>query len=285
MKKKLFVLLFAALLLICLALPAFAEEFEVHVYVFDQDGILDAEDVAELEKEAAQFSNAYDCGIYVAVFNDMAEHGFYDIEEFSEEIYRQWNLGYGDQRDGILLVMSMAERDYDLAAHGDFGNYAFTDYGKEALADQFLDDFRRNDWASGFHDYIGSAAALIKQARDGEPFDYVGYGEDSVYTYQERSTSEKLASGGLGGTVLGLLTALISGSSMKRKMKTAVAATDASDYVADHGVFLTAQEDRFTHATVIRQHIARDTDRDSGHSHSGGTSVNSSGFSHHSGKF
>ena len=281
MKKKLLVLLFAVALIICLAIPASAEQREIHI--FDIDGILDTQDVTALEKEAAQFSNAYDCGIYVAVFNDMADFGFYDIEDFSEAIYTQWDLGYGDQRNGILLIMSMAERDYDLVAFGEFGNYAFTDYGKEVLADQFLDDFRRNDWATGFQDYIGSAAALIKQARDGEPFDYVGYGENSVYTYQERSTTEKLASGGLGGTILGLLTAMISGSSMKRKMKTAVAATDASDYVEDHGVFLTAQEDRFTHATVIRQHIERDRDRDSGHS--GGTSVNSSGFSHHSGKF
>ena len=283
MKKKLLLLLCAAVLLLCLALPASAEEREVHV--FDVDGVLDPQTAADLEREAAQFSDAYDCGIYVAVFNDMSEYGFYDVEDFSEAIYNQWDLGYGDQRDGILLVMSMADRDYDLAPHGDFGNYAFTDYGKEVLADQFLDDFRRDDWASGFHDYIGSSAALLKQARDGEPFDYVGYGDDSQYAYEEPSTTEKLASGGAGGTLLGLITALISGSVMKRQMKSAVAATDASDYVSDHGVYLTAQEDRFTHATVVRQHISHDTDRDGGHSHSGGTSVNSGGFSHHSGKF
>ena len=281
MKKKLLLLLAAAVLLFCLALPAFAEQREIHV--FDLDGILDPADAGSLEKEAAEFSDAYDCGIYVALFDDMEEYGFYNIEEFAEAIYSQWDLGYGDGRDGILLIMSMADRDYDLVAYGDFGNYAFTDYGKEVLADQFLDDFRRDDWATGFHDYIGSSAALIKQARDGEPFDYVGYGDDSNYTYQERSTTDKLASGGLGGTALGRLTALISGSSMKRKMKSAVAATDAADYVSDHGVFLTANEDRFTHTTVVRQHIQRDNDRGGGHS--GGTSVNSGGYSHHSGKF
>jgi hypothetical protein len=42
------------------------------------------------------------------------------------------------------------------------------------------------------------------------------------------------------------------------------------------------QQDMFTHTTVTRQHIERDSGSRSG---GGGTSVNSGGFSHSIGKF
>ena len=40
----------------------------------------------------------------------------------------------------------MAERDYDICAHGTIGNRAFTDYGKGVLAERwFLEPFSRDD--------------------------------------------------------------------------------------------------------------------------------------------
>lgn len=38
------------------------------------------------------------------------------------------------------MLLSMEYRDYDIMAHG-YGNIAFTDYGKEKMAERFLDEF------------------------------------------------------------------------------------------------------------------------------------------------
>ena len=68
-------------------------------------------------------------------------------------------------------------------------------------------------------------------------------------------------------------------------MKTAVSKRTAEDYVVPGGVNLYLHEDRFLHRSRHVE-VIQDRPRDSGGSHhGGGTTVHSSGFSHHSGKF
>ena len=82
--------------------------------------------------------------------------------------------------------------------------------------------------------------------------------------------------------MFGLIIAFIYCAGLKKKMKSAKIAREASAYIAPQGAWMQDQQDMFTHATVTRQHIERDSGSRSG---GGGTSVNSGGFSHSSGKF
>ena len=274
MKRKLVCLLAAVLLLACVVwLPAAAEDTDTFVY--DAAGILDSADAATLNDAAREVSLRYGCGVYVVIFDDMGEYGFKNIEKFSEEVYNQWGLGLGEDRTCIALVMSMAERDYDLLAHGEAAHTAFTDYGKEDLADYFKDNFRQNDWAGGFADYIGRCDYMLERAEQGDPIDVPGYAPR-----QSASFIDKLGRSAVPGIVVGLIIAFIYCAGLKKKMKSAKIAREASAYIAPQGVWMQNQQDMFTHTTVTRQHI----ERDSG-SRSGGTSVNSGGFSHSSGKF
>ena len=60
----------------------------------------------------------------------------------------------------------------------------------------------------------------------------------------------------------------------------------AARYTVSGGAEITAREDRFTHTTEVRTPIKTESDdHDSGPSFSGGTTVNSGGFSHSGGKF
>ena len=151
MKKRLFAcLLLCTLLLLALPLTAGAEA--KLDYVTDTAGILSSETRDALNQRAAQVSQQYGFPVYVIVVDDVKNYVNGTIEYFAEVIFSEYNLGAGESGDGVLLAMSMAERDYDIYAHGDFGNYAFTDYGKERLAQSFLDNFRQDDWAGGFQD-------------------------------------------------------------------------------------------------------------------------------------
>ena len=133
MKKKLLLTLLLALaLLLGLSASAFAEARLD--YVTDEAGILSEEERTQLNARAGQISEQYQCGVYVVIVNDYRSYVNGNIETFAEEVFAGYDLGYGDSRDGVMLAMSMADRDYDLYAHGDFGNYAFTDYGKGQLA-------------------------------------------------------------------------------------------------------------------------------------------------------
>ena len=72
----------------------------------------------------------------------------------------------------------------------------------------------------------------------------------------------------------------------KRKSKTAVRQTKAANYVSRGGLQLRERSDQFINRSVTRQIIPKNTSSSRpGGGHAGGTSVNSGGFSHHSGKF
>ena len=78
--------------------------------------------------------------------------------------------------------------------------------------------------------------------------------------------------------VLLLLTALVVCLVMKGKMKTARKQTHADAYIPQNGVRMLRQEDVYLTTTQTRVKI--ETQKSGG-----GTSVNSGGFSHSSGKF
>ena len=288
--KKLFLILLLTALLLCLALPAAAQQREV--FVLDPDGFLVQEDVLALNETAAEISARYNCGVYAAVFGDMGQYGYSDIEAFSEAVYHELELGYSEGNDGILLVLSMAERDYDLTAYGDFANTAVTDYGRGVLSGQFLDNFRSNDWAGGFSDYINYAGELLGLAAAGEPLDVsatdFGGGDDYEYAAfrTQKTVAQRLRQYLPAGIIVGLCASLIYCSSLKRKMKSTQTAMEADRYVCKSGVRMTSSVDKYSHSTVVRQHIEHSSSSGTrSGSGGGGTHVNSSGFSHSSGKF
>ena len=127
MKKFLSSVLAVLLLIVCLSIPAFADA--QLSYVTDDAGILYDSDISALEERAAAVSEQYGCGVYIVTVEDFTDYSdAYYVDDFGEELFSSYDLGLGDGNCGILLILSMAERDYGLVAHGDFANTAFTDF-------------------------------------------------------------------------------------------------------------------------------------------------------------
>lgn len=274
MKKKLICLIICLGLVIGLGLSAAAAGIG---YVTDAAGILSAEEVYELNAQAQEVSEYYGCGVYIVVVDNYKNYVHGSIQDFSETVYNQYALGLGEERNGIVLSLSMADRDYDLCAYGDFAHYAFTDYGKEVLSEKFLDDFRYDDWMQGFNDYISFSIELLELAKTGNPLDEMIYEEQKGIDAFELVMMLVFSCGIAGMVCL----------KFKRQMKTAVLKTDAFDYVPSGGMNLRINQDRFLHRTVTRTRIKKDDEGerlgDGGRPR--GTTINSGGFSHKSGKF
>ena len=191
------------------------------------------------------------------------------IESFAESVFLDLGLGAGEEQDGVLLVLSMAERDYDICAHGTIGNRAFTDYGKGVLAERwFLEPFSRDDWSGGFAAFLDGCEEYLRMDAEGAPFDQ---GTDP-----ERLGDMAVVKW-LVVIFVPLLTALVVCLVMKGKMKSARLQTQADAYITQDSLRLTRQDDRYITTTQTRVKIET--------AKSGGTSVNSGGFSHSSGKF
>ena len=78
------------------------------------------------------------------------KHGDADLDLAAQELYEELGLGLRDDRDGIMLLLSMRERDYILLVHGVFANETYGEYARDVLADAFLEEFGENDFPPDF---------------------------------------------------------------------------------------------------------------------------------------
>ena len=267
MRKRLFSLLLLVLLFAAFSCSASAESSLP--YVTDMAGILSSSEVQALEASAAQISEEYNCGLYIIVLDDFRKYSYkYDVYDAAQEIYQQYNLGLGYERNGMLLLLSMNERDFAVAAYGNSAHTAFTDYGKELVINSFLPELGNNFWYAGLNDYLTTSASLLKSAAEGNPVDV---------------PETELCFGAKLGIVL-LLPAIIAlcvCGVFKAQMKTAKLQNFASEYVDESSFKLDINKDVYINRTVVTTPIPKSEPNHNG----GGTTINSAGFSGRGGKF
>lgn len=250
--------------------------------ILDYASLLSSSQLETLEKRAAALENQYTItvgdktskvGIYIITLPNKELIGAesYAIYELSEALYESWGLGVGNENTGILLLMDMDEREFDIVAHGTAGHYTFTDYGKEKLEEAFSDDFGENEWADGFNHYLNEIERQLMWAEKGEPVD--------VHSSSEK-LREKIGIPGIVGAslLIGLFLAFCICGYFKAQMKSVRPAASAAAFSNDKGIEYSEKVDDFIKTTTVTRTIESSSSK-------GGTSVNSHGYSHHSGKF
>lgn len=233
--------------------------------VTDEARLLTDNEYRELNKRALEISHQYKCQLAIITVNHMDHRDAYDYANFIREEYQ---MGYGDEKSILLLLLSMEARDYALIAYG-YGNTAFTDHGKDVILDRhILPLLGKDKYYQAFSKYLDLSEEYLQMARAGSPFDI-----NTDPDYGKKSLPIKLA-------VTFLVPALIAFAICqfwRSKMKTAVLARTASNYITQDGLVLTNRQDRFLYRTETRRTIEKKK--------SGGTTTDDKGGSGRSGKF
>jgi len=129
MMKKYASLLFALVLALSLSVSAAADSSGV--YVYDDAALLTQEEYDTLNEAAAAVSEQYGCGVYVVTVDDMADYidpdavtetGETGMAAFTEYAWDALGLAASYDSNGIMLALSMAERDFQMLAHCDTAN-------------------------------------------------------------------------------------------------------------------------------------------------------------------
>ncbi|NLH64194.1 MAG: TPM domain-containing protein [Erysipelotrichaceae bacterium] len=240
-------------------------------YVKDDYGLLSASEIEELNTQAKKISQTYNVGVYVRV---KADYEGSSIEKYAETVYADEQLGLGtaENRECVMLIITMADRSYDILAHGTEANTAFTDYGKEKLGKGIISYLKEDDYQGGFQYFIEQCSTYLETSKQGAPIDV-----NTSDAEEDRAIMQNVRYGitFIGAPLLALIICMI----IKAKNKTAGIASEASDYVPKNGLQVTGMQDIFLYRTETVTHI--DHDHDAG----GGTTINSGGFSHSSGHF
>ena len=187
--------------------------------------------------------------------------------DYADDYYDYNGYGYGANRDGALLLISMADRDWWISTTG-YGITALTDFGIEKLGDNMVrNGLSDGDYYDAFSRFVSDCDSYVTQAKNGTPVDR--------NTYKEPFPWAKRV---LISAIIGAVVAVIVGSSLKGKMVSVKAARAAADYTRPGSLQLREQNDVFLFNNVTRTPIPQQTRSGGGGGSS--THTSSSGSSH-----
>ena len=247
MKRKIsFALL---VLLLCLALP-FGASAAGEQLVFDEADLLTASKELVLEGRLAEVSRNYEAQILVCTIPYL-EGG--DVDSYVDIVYDSNHFGYGENRDGVLLLVCMNPRQYRILSNG-YAGVAINSSDIEDIGDAIVSDLSDGYYGDAFHIFADKCDYYLNGYINGYPYE--------VGTWIVVSLA------------VGIVVALIALLVMWCKLKSVRRQNRAVNYVKSGSMNLTLQEDIYLYRTVNR--TKRETNNSSG---SGGTARSKGGGS------
>lgn len=249
--KKIMVLLILCLL--CVS-PALAE-----TRVFDRANVLSDRDEMMLEQEIASIQAQYQFDVVILTEQSIGGQAVYD---YSESFYERGNFGYGEDHDGIMLLLvtggGVGNRDYDICSTGR-SQKIFGVRVLNTLEDDILPYLIKSEYASGISCFV---RLVSEQLNDYLPQNRVIHIMPFIL---------------IAGLVVGLTVAFV----LRHQMRTVRRKPDAASYIREGSSHITRSEDVYLYTTTTRRRIESSSPGGGGH----GVSRSGGGHTHRSGKF
>lgn len=118
----------ALVLLLALAVPAFAAEngfADLYYRLNDSAEVLTEDEDSELEASLEELSVRQSFDVTIATIDSLESEGYTSMEEYADDLYDYCQFGYGADRDGVLLLVSTGDRKWHISTCG-YGITAFT---------------------------------------------------------------------------------------------------------------------------------------------------------------
>ena len=258
----------ALVLLLALAVPAFAAAGFADLYyrMNDSAEVLTEDEDNELEASLEELSVRQSFDVVVATIDSLEGEGYTDMEAYADDLYDYCQFGYGENRDGVLLLVSIGDRKWHISTCG-YGITAFTDAGIQYLGEQMTPFMADGDYAGAFRTFVQWSDDYITAARAGHPYDVKNLPREPLslmYLF--------LAVG------IGIVLAWVVVHVMKSQLRSVAFQENAASYVREGSMNLTNSRELFLYRNVQRTKHVEERDSDS----SGGSSTHtsSSGTTH-----
>lgn len=231
----------------------------------DEADLLSDSEEKELLYQLNEISERQQLDIVVVTVNSLGE---LSPAEYADNFYDNHDYGFGEEKDGILFLISMEERDWYISTTG-YGITALTDAGRDYMSENFLPNLSAGNYAAAFTTFANLCDDFITQAKMGKPYDVSNFPREPF----KFARNFAIAFG------IGFIISLIATSIMKSKLKTIRPQSAADIYVKQGGVHLTRKNDLFLYRHVDRK---KKPENPPPSNHSGGsrTHTSSSGRTH-----
>ena len=220
-------------------------EAEEYVLFDDADLLSDAEET-KLTAKLLDVSHTYNAQVVVCTIESM-DGG--DIDEFLGYLYDEMGFGYGDDLDGVLLLVCMDPREYRILSNGFAGTAIDSDIISK-IGDAFVSDLSAGNYSAAFDTFADETAYYLDGHINGFPFD----------------AGKNLAICLIIGIVAGLIVAFV----LKGQLKSVRKQNQANSYVKPGSMQITVHNDFFLYRNVSRTKKESSSSSDSGSSRSTG---------------
>lgn len=236
--KKIFGLLCALSASAVMLASGAAVSAESEYKLYDNGGLLAEEDAYSLETRLEEIAYEYSQDVIVYTTDDL---GGYEVEDYSEMLVSELNAGINGS--GIIYVVAMNERKYDIYAFGQ-------------MKDEIMIKSIRDDLAEELRPYL----------TDGEYYTaFMGYADkvsEEIYDVYENGPHTPPSYAVPIGVGCGIVIAIVTVLSMKSRMNTLRTKPMANDYLRKGGFSLDRSRDIFLYTSIVR--TARPSNSDSG---------------------
>lgn len=222
-------------------------------FVYDDAQLLTDSEEAAMEQKLADISHAYDAQLVVCTLASM-DGG--DIDSFVDYLYDTMGFGYGENHDGVLLLVCMDPREYRILSNG-YAGVAIGPNQIDKLCD-FMDTYLPGGhYVAAFNSFADQCGEMLAYYQAGSPF----------------NVGKNLAISLVIGIITGLIVALV----MKGQLKSVRKQYQANVYVKQGSMQLNYTRDIFLYRNVIR--TKKQERVESSSSGSGGTARSKGGGS------
>lgn len=275
MRRKILALLLS-LVLLAAVLPCALATSDLP-QVIDNAGLLSVSERDALETKAAALREEYEMDVVILTVDSL--HGKRP-QDYADDYYDENGYGCGEEKSGLLFLISMEERDWYISTCGE-AIYAFTDYGIQQVGEAALPYLSDGEYYEAFDAYLDELPIYFSAYCSGAPLD--GYADDSgdyyhgdresVVYYEEEHSPSLVISLLIGAAVAGIAVLV-----MRASMNTKRLQSGASDYLKQGSFHLNRQQDLFLYSHVSKTHRPQNNDSSDGGGSS--THTSSSGTSH-----
>lgn len=230
--------------------------------VDDADLLTTSEEERLLDK-LDEISERQQCDVAVVTVNSTNGK---TPQAFADDYYDYNGYGMGEGDDGVMLVISMEERDWYVTTYG-FGIKAMTDDALDVMTIEVKSHLSNANYYEAFSVYADSCDDYITQAKNGKPF-----------TRSDVLDLDEIAEKAFISVVIALIVAFCVTAKLKAELKTVAPQRSASNYQRPNSLNITSGHETFLFKNVSKVKIQSSSS--SGRSGGSRTHRSSSGRSH-----
>lgn len=247
--KKLLKLLVAVLILCCVPCQAKAES--EYQRVNDNANLMSESETASLNELADAESERYQCDIVILSINGTDGES---VDNYADIYYSDYGYGYGDKKDGVILVVDMDSRECRMVNTGKAMD-VFTGWGINYICDEIKADLSDENYYNAFKTYIDLTTKFLEQAEKGKPY-------DENNKFETPKTTIDYIVNVLIGFAVSLVITLIIMMVMKSKLKSVDREYAAKNYVAPGSLNVTASRELYLYSTRTMTEKPKDNDNE-----------------------